>query len=92
MEDLIAFSALAIEYVMVMLVIHYPGLAVPFGAAVALFVFLAFIGFGVWDKKTAEEWRKLTVHSVILGIGFSELTYCWLIFMDRRLSSFQAAF
>lgn len=70
MEDLIAVSTLAIECVIVMLVLHYMGLAVPFGVVAAVFVVLAFIGLGVWDKKTAEEWRNLAVRSVILGIGF----------------------
>lgn len=70
MEDLIGASMLAIECVIVMLVLHYTGLAVPFAIAAAVFVLLAFIGLGVWDEKTAKEWRKLAIRSVILGIVF----------------------
>lgn len=70
MKDFIAVSALAIESAIVILVVRYMGLAVPFGVAVVVFVVLALIGFAVWHKKTAEEWRKFALGSVILGGGF----------------------
>jgi hypothetical protein len=70
MEDLIAILALAIECTVSILVAHSVGVRLPFGIMVAVFVILAFIGLGVWDKKDVRGWRKLAVTSVILGIGF----------------------
>jgi hypothetical protein len=70
MEDLLAILALAIECGTSILVAHSVGVRLPFGIAVVVFVVLAFIGFGVWDKKDVGGWRRLAMKSVILGIGF----------------------
>ena len=70
MEDLIAILALAIECAIAALVAHSVGVRLPFSFAVAVFVVLAFIGLGVWDKKDLGGWRKLAVESVTLGIAF----------------------
>lgn len=72
MEDLIGVLALAIECAFSILVAHSMGLELRSGIVVAvlIFVVLAFVGLGVWDKKTVEGWRKLAITSVILGIGF----------------------
>lgn len=69
-EDLIAILALAIECAIFMLVARSVGVPLPFGITVAVFVVLAFIGLGVWDKKDVGGWRKLAVASVILGTAF----------------------
>lgn len=89
MEDLLGVSALAMEYVIIMLVLHYLGLAVPFWIAVAVFVALAFIGLGVWDQKTREEWRKLAIGSVILGIAFFGIDVLLAHLNGQKTSQFQ---
>jgi hypothetical protein len=70
MEDLIGLLALAIECAISILVAHVVGVELPIVIVAVVFVVLAFIGLGVWDKKALEGWRKLAVASVILGIGF----------------------
>ncbi len=70
MEDLIGLLALAIECIIATLVARYMGVALPFVVTVVVFMVLAFIGLGVWDKKTMDGWRKLAAVSAFLGIGF----------------------
>jgi hypothetical protein len=71
MEDLIGIFVLAAECIMAALLAHFVGVALPALVVIAVFVALAFIGLGVWDRKDAEAWGKFTITSVVLGVGFS---------------------
>jgi hypothetical protein len=75
MANLLAILALGLQYATVILVIDlFVGKALPLWAIVAIFVVLVIAGFVVWNTKESaekiEEWRKLTISSLIIGVGF----------------------
>jgi len=70
MEDFIAIFVLAIECGMAALVTHYAGAEIPALAWVVVFLVLAFVGLGVWQRRDVDGWRKVAVSSVGLGVLF----------------------
>lgn len=72
MEHLIAITALAIQYVIVILIVDlYSGKAPPLWITVAIFLVQLGVGFAVWDnQRFSNRWMKLAGSSIILGVGF----------------------
>ena len=69
-EDFIAIFVLALECGIATLVTHYTGAEIPALVWVVVFLVLAFVGLGIWERRDVEGWRRVTLSSTGLGVGF----------------------
>ena len=72
MANLVAITALAVQYVIVILIVDlYSGKVLPLWIELAIFLVLVGVGFVIWDnERFSNRWMKLARSSVILGVAF----------------------
>ena len=72
MANLIAITALAVQYVIIILIVDlYSGKLPQVWITVVVFLVLLGVSWAVWDnERFANKWMKFARSSVVLGVGF----------------------